>query len=179
MSNAHGNASNKNVELGGRDTFKRFKHGITGYILGERRVDGGWHIAMSYQLHIALSTLPELSQATRLKIAEAYELLFAVHHALRNPLPRELVHNYDLTTSQLLHAMVQICSPSTKSECCSIKFHWPRHWAHTRLQLGCAAEEKTLERKLGQSQKRNFRFTNRQEDTCEVGQFKFESPSKI
>ena len=87
MSNAHGNASNKNVELGGRDTFKRFKHGITGYILGERRVDGGWHIAMSYQLHIALCTLPELSQATRLKIAEAYELLFAVHHALRNPLP--------------------------------------------------------------------------------------------
>lgn len=179
MSNAHGNASNKNVELGGRDTFKRFKHGIIGYILGERRVDGGWHIAMSYQLHIALSTLPELSQATRLKIAEAYELLFAVHHALRNPLPRELVHNYDLTISQLLHAMVQICSPSTKGECCSIKFHWPRHWAHTRLQLGCAAEEKTLERKLGQSQKRNFRFTNRQEDTCEVAQFKFESPSKI
>ena len=116
---------------------------------------------------------------TRLKIAEAYGLLFAVHHALRNPLPRELVHNYDLTISQLLHAMVQICSPSTKGECCSIKFHWPRHWAHTRLQLGCAAEEKTLERKLGQSQKRNFRFTNRQEDTCEVAQFKFESPSKI
>ena len=126
MSNAHGNASNKNVELGGRDTFKRFKHGITGYILGERRVDGGWHIAMSYQLHIALCTLPELSQATKLKIAEAHELLFAVHHALRNPLPRELVHSYDPTISQLLHAMVQIYAPSTKSECCSIKFHWPR-----------------------------------------------------
>jgi hypothetical protein len=52
-------------------------------------------------------------------------------------------------------------------------------WAHTRLQLGCAAEEKTLERKLGQSPKINFRFTNRQEGTCEVGQFKFESVSKI
>jgi hypothetical protein len=113
MSNAHGNASNKNVELGGRDTFKRFKHGITGYTLGECHVDGGWHIAMSCQLHIALCTLPELSQATKLKIAEAYELLFAVHHALRNPLPRELVYSYDLTTSQLLHAMVQICAPST------------------------------------------------------------------
>jgi hypothetical protein len=46
MSNAHGNAYNKNVELGERDTLKRFKHGISGYILGERRVDGGWHIAM-------------------------------------------------------------------------------------------------------------------------------------
>ena len=64
MSNAHGNATNKNVELGGRDTFKRFKHGITGYILGERRVDGGWHIAMAYQLHVALSTLPELSASS-------------------------------------------------------------------------------------------------------------------
>ena len=39
--NAHANTSNKNVELGGRDAFKRFKHGITGYVLGERRVDGG------------------------------------------------------------------------------------------------------------------------------------------
>ena len=179
MANAHGNASNKNVELGGRDTFKRFKHGISGYILGERRVDGGWHIAMAYQLHIALCTLPELSATTKLQIAGAYELLFAVHHALRNPLPRDQVQNYDLTISQLLLAMVVICKPSTKKNCNSIKFHWPRHWAHTRLQLGCAAEEKTLERKLGQSQKRNFRFTNRQEDTCEVGQFKFGSESKI
>jgi hypothetical protein len=82
--------------------FKRFKHGISGYMLGERRVDGGWHIAMSHQLHIALCTLPELSQATKLKIAEAYELLFAVHHALHDPLPRELVHSYELTTSKLL-----------------------------------------------------------------------------
>jgi hypothetical protein len=57
--------------------------------------------------------------------------------------------------------------------------YWPLHWAHTRLQLGCAAEEKTLERKLGQSQKRNFRFTNHQEDTSEVGQFKFGSVSKF
>ena len=173
MSNAHGNASNKNVELGGRDAFKRFRHGICGYILGERRVDGGWHIAMAHQLHIALCTLPELSRSTKLQIAETYELLFEVHHALRNPLPRYLVHSYDLTMSQLLHAMVLMCAPSSKSKCCSIKFHWPRHWAHTRLQLRCAAEEKTLERKLGQSQKRNFRFTNRQESTCEVGKFKF------
>ena len=168
MSNAHGNASNKNVELGGRDTFTRFKHGITGYILGERRVDGGWHIAMAYQLHVAICTMPELSTTTKMKIAEAYDLLFAVHHGLRNPLARELVHSYDITISRLLHAMVEICAPSTKGGCRSIKYHWPRHWAHTRLQLGCAAEEKTLERKLGQSQKRNFRFTNRQEDTCEV-----------
>jgi hypothetical protein len=33
------------------------------------------------------------------------------------------------------------------------------------------AEEKSLERKLGQSQKRNFRFTNKQEDACEVRNF--------
>ena len=65
MSNAHGSASNKNVELGGRDTFKRFKHVITGYILGERRVDGGCHIAMAYQLHVALCIMPELSTTTK------------------------------------------------------------------------------------------------------------------
>jgi len=35
--NSH-HAANKNVELGGRDAFKRFKHGVTGYILGERRM---------------------------------------------------------------------------------------------------------------------------------------------
>ena len=179
MSNAHGNAPNKTVEVGGRGTFKRFKPGISGYTLGERRVEGGWHIAMAHQLHIALCALPELSATTKLQIAEAYEHLFAVHHAFRNPLPRKQVHSYDLTISHLLHAMAQICALSTKSECCSIKFYWPRHWAHTRLQLGCAAEEKTLERKLGQSQKRNFRFTNRQEDTCEVSKFKFGSASKI
>jgi hypothetical protein len=74
--------------------------------------------------------------------------------------------------------MVKICAPSTKKGYNSIKYHWPRHWAHTRLQLGWAAEKKTLERKLGQSQKRNFRFTNRQEDTYEAGQFKFGSVPK-
>ena len=80
--NAHANTSNKNVELGGRDAFKRFKHGITGYVLGERRVDGGWHIAMARQLHIGLSTFPELSQETRASFASACEALFIVHHAL-------------------------------------------------------------------------------------------------
>jgi hypothetical protein len=115
MPKAHGNAPNKNVQLGGRDTFKRFKHGISGYTLGERRVGGGWHIAMAYQLHIALCALPELPVTTKLQIAEAYEHLFAVHHCLRNPLPREQVYSYDLTISRFLHAMVQICKPSTKS----------------------------------------------------------------
>ena len=169
--NAHANTSNKNVELGGRDAFKRFKHGITGYVLGERRVDGGWHIAMARQLHIGLSTFPELSQETRASFASAYEALFIVHHALRNPLPRDRVRDYNEAIETLLSKMVAICQPHTKGLCNSIKYHWPRHWAHTRLQLGCAAEEKSLERKLGQSQKRNFRFTNKQEDTCEVRNF--------
>ena len=109
-----GNAPNKNVELGGRDAFKRFKHGICGYILGERRVDGGWHIAMAYQLHVALCTLPELSRTTKLQVAETYELLFEVHHALRNPLPRYLVHSYDLTISRLLNSMVRHARPRQK-----------------------------------------------------------------
>jgi hypothetical protein len=54
IANSH-HAANKNVELGGRDAFKRFKHGVTGYILGERRIDGGWHIAIARQLSICLS----------------------------------------------------------------------------------------------------------------------------
>ena len=169
--NAHANTSNKNVELGGRGAFKRFKHGITGYVLGERRVDGGWHIAMARQLHIGLCTLPELSQDTRTAFARAYEALFIVHHAIRNPLPRDRVPDYNEAIEDLLGMMVAICKPHTKSQCNSIKYHWPRHWAHTRIQLGCAAEEKSLERKLGQAQKRNFRFTNKQADTCEVPTF--------
>jgi hypothetical protein len=169
--NAHANTSNKNVELGGRDAFKRFKHGVTGCVLGERRADGEWHIAMARQLHVGLCTFPELSQETRADFACAHEALFIVHHALKNPLPRSLVGDYNEAIEPLLRMMVAICQPHTKGLCNSIKHHWPRHWALARLQLGCAAEEKSLERKLGQSQKRNFRFTNKQEDTCEVRNF--------
>ena len=50
----------------------------------------------------------------------------------------------------------------------SIKFHWPRHWAFTRRQLGCAADEKSLERKLGETHKKMYKFTSKKDDV--IGQ---------
>ena len=47
---------NKNVELGGRDGFKLFQYGVTGYIWGLRRIDGGWHIAIARHLHLFMCT---------------------------------------------------------------------------------------------------------------------------
>ena len=45
--------SNKNVELGGRDGFKFFKHGVTAYMLPkQRRINGGWWISIARQLKI-------------------------------------------------------------------------------------------------------------------------------
>ena len=46
----------------------------------------------------------------------------------------------------------------------SIKFHWPRHWAFTRRQLGCAADEKILERKLGETHKKMYKYTSKKYD---------------
>jgi hypothetical protein len=57
--------------------------------------------------------------------------------------------------------MLLLCEPCTKKLCNSIKFHWPLHWGDTRRQLGCSAAEKSLERKLGESQKRNYKSTNK------------------
>ncbi len=43
--------SNKNVELGGRDGFKFFIHGVTSYMLPKvRRTNGGWWIFIARQL---------------------------------------------------------------------------------------------------------------------------------
>jgi len=50
------------------------------------------------------------------------------------------------------------------SKCQSIKFHWPRHWGHTRRNLGCAADEKSLERKLGETHKKMFKYTSGKDD---------------
>jgi hypothetical protein len=45
--------SNKNVELGGRDGFKYFKHGVSSYMLPKvRRINGGWWISIARQLQI-------------------------------------------------------------------------------------------------------------------------------
>jgi hypothetical protein len=64
IANSH-HAANKNVELGGRGAFKRFKHGVTGYILGGRCIGGGWHIVIARQLSICLCTFKELKSESK------------------------------------------------------------------------------------------------------------------
>jgi hypothetical protein len=153
--------ANKNVEVNGRDNFKLFQHGITHFIRQVRRIDGGWHISIARHLQIFLGNTNMIGTASKEKYAVAYGLVFAVHTNLRLPVLKQGLQDYQDTINELLNALVDICLPSTpKSLCNSIKFHWPRHWADTRRQLGCAAAEKSLERKLGEIQKRNFAFTN-------------------
>ena len=156
--------SNKNVELGGRDGFKLFKYGITGYIRGKRRIDGGWHIAIARHLHLFLCTTSLLTLPKKKILGRAYHLLFEVHASLRMPVLKQELPEYQHNINELLATMVEICMPSSKSECNSIKFHWPRHWSDTRRQLGCSAAEKSLERKLAETQKRNYKYTNKKDD---------------
>jgi len=152
--------ANKNVELNGRDNMKLFHHGMTHMIRKSRRIDGGWHISMAYHLHLFVGTTDLISNASKAKFGRAFELVFAVHSNLRVPVLRADLPQYQKTINDLLEVMVDINTPSTKGKCKSIKYHWPRHWSDTRRELGCSAAEKSLERKLGEIQKRNYAFTN-------------------
>jgi hypothetical protein len=156
--------ANKNVELNGRDQMKLFRHGMTHMIRLSRRIDGGWHISMAYHLHLFLGTTDMISVATKNKFARVFDLVFHVHSSLRLPLRRDQLGQYQECINDLLLLMLDINTPSTKGKCRSIKYHWPRHWSDTRRELGCSAAEKSLERKLGEIQKRNFAFTNSRHD---------------
>jgi hypothetical protein len=125
--------SNKNVELAGRDGFKFFKHGVTSYMLPKvRRINGGWWISIARQLKIFFCVTKIVSDATRTKFCEALSLLFEVHHGLRNPLHKDDLDSYQGKINFLLTTLIDISLPWSKSQCNSIKYHWPRHWAHTR-----------------------------------------------
>jgi hypothetical protein len=125
--------SNKNVELGGRDGFKFFKHGVSSYMLPKvRRINGGWWISIARQLKIFLCVTTIISDTTRTKFCDALSLLFEVHHGLRNPVHKDDLDSYQGKINSLLTTLVDIALPWTKSQCKSIKYHWPRHWGHTR-----------------------------------------------
>jgi hypothetical protein len=125
--------SNKNVELGGRDGFKFFKHGVTSYLLPKvRRINDGWWISIARQLKIFFCITNIVSDATRNKFCDALSLLFEVHHGLRNPLHKTDLDHYQGKIDFLLTTLVDISLPWSKSQCKSIKYHWPRHWGHTR-----------------------------------------------
>jgi len=125
--------SNKNVELGGRDGFKYFKHGVSSYMLPKvRRINGGWWISIARQLKIFFCVTKIVSDTTRSKFCDALSLLLEVHHGLRNPVHKDDLDIYQGKINFLLTTLVDIALPWSKSQCQSIKFHWPRHWGHTR-----------------------------------------------
>ena len=152
------------MELSGRDALKTFLHGVTGYIRDVRRIDGGWHIAIARTLHLALCTSNFVSNETKQRFSRAYHLLFKIHDYLRLPLAKNAIEDYQERINALLAAMLPITTPHTESLCNSIKYYWPRHWGDTRVQLGTSANEKSLERKLSETQKKNHKLTNGQGD---------------
>jgi hypothetical protein len=130
--------SNKNVDLGGRDGFKFFKHGVTSYMLPKvRRINGGWWISIARQLKMFFCVTKIVSDTTRTKFCDALSLLFEVHHGLRNPLHKDDLDSYQGKINFLLLTLVDIGLPWSKSQCNSIKYHWPRHWGQTRQVRSC------------------------------------------
>ena len=160
---------NSNVELNERSGFKSFPHGITDYLAKSRRIDGGWYISMIRHFHVLLCSDGEFfPPRERAKVAFACDLCVKVHVTLKTPLLKTRLQEYQMEINALLELIVGICKDSTPTGCNSIKFHWPRHWSHTRKQLGCAAMEKSLERKLGETHKKMYQYTNKAPGTKEV-----------
>ena len=126
------------------------------------------HYALIHAIHTRISLsyvfYTSKSRATRMQIGDAYNLLYGVECALRYPLRKTKVHEFEQLVIRLLEAQIAICTPYSKSKCNSIKYHLPYHWGDTRVQLGCSPNEKSLEKKLAETQKRNFAFTNKKHD---------------
>ena len=165
MTVARGTPTNKNVELGGRDGCKLFHFGVTSFMRPKvKRINGGWWISIARQLRIFYCFTNLVCDETKNRYSKALQLLFKVHHDLRYHILKIQIDEFQNTINDLLAAMIDICRPHFPSGCKSIKFHWGYHWAQSRIQLGCTAEEKSLERFLGESQKKFFKSTNARYD---------------
>jgi len=105
-----------------------------------------------------------LSSENKQQIAKAYNWLYEVESGLRSPMRKTDVQVFEDLIACLLEAIISICLPYSKSNCNSIKYHSAYHWGDTRVQLGCSANERSLEKKLAETQKRNYRFTNKKDD---------------
>ena len=125
-----------------------------------RRINGGWWISIARHLRVFFSATTLVSNATKLRNAHALDLLFEVHHMVRLHIIKDKLQEFQNKVNALLVCLIEICAPHTPSACKSIKFHWPYHWAQNRQELGCSADEKSLERMLGESQKKFFKHTN-------------------
>jgi hypothetical protein len=148
------------VELRGKNGFKLFPRGIAHIIRNAVSVDGAFHIAMARHLHVYLCNVDILPVDMRQTFGRTYELLFQVHTSLRLPVRKCDLQEYQNNIDSLMVMLKMICWESSPSDCNSIKFHYPIHWGHTRWELGCAADEKSLEKKLSESQKQHYTFTN-------------------
>jgi hypothetical protein len=151
---------NTNVEINERDGFKLFRHGFADYVRNGNRIDGGWHMSITRHLHVWLCTSGILPNDKKLLCATACCKLYEVDAFLRWPVQRRKLAYYSVVIDDLLQILLEISLPYVKCKGNSIKFHWPRHWVYFRLNLGCSAAEKTLERKLAETQKKFYRFTN-------------------
>lgn len=151
---------NVNVEMYERDGFRTFPHGVTSYVMNDKRHDGGWHVSIARHFSLFLCTTSLLSNATKKLFRTAYNLLLKVHAALRVPLAKRLVPHYQIDINELLRIMRTIFAFYTDNTSKAMKNHLPYHWLQTRIQLGCSASEKSLERKLGEAQKKYFPLTN-------------------
>jgi len=157
-----GSPRSNNVEIRERDGFRSFPHGVSSYVLNAKRIDGGWHISIARHFRIFLCTTTLLRNDTKMLYAKAYSLLFTVHASLRLPVLKTHLGLYQEQINDLLHYIKKIARQCVlKGNGCNImKLHLLYHWADTRLQLGCSAAEKSLERKLGEAQKKYFPLTN-------------------
>jgi hypothetical protein len=50
------NSRSKNVEMRERDGFRYFPHGVSSYVLSEKRIDGGWHVSIARHFCLFLCT---------------------------------------------------------------------------------------------------------------------------
>jgi len=151
----------KNIELDGRDGLKYFQHGVCSYFIPNlTRTNGGWWVSIARHLRIFYCFTTLVSNETKRIYGEALKLLLEAHHMIRNPLRKCDLILYRDHFTKLISSLINICVPFSKSGCKSIKFHQPYHWYLTRLEIGCSAMEKSLERMLGETQKRPFKFTN-------------------
>ena len=72
MQIASAGTSNTNVEMDETNGFKRFRHGVTEWLLNQRRIDGGWYISILRHLHVVVTTSDDLmTRDQRRTIAEA------------------------------------------------------------------------------------------------------------
>jgi hypothetical protein len=151
---------NTNVEIGERDGFKLFPRGFADYVRNGNRIDGGWHMSITRHLHVWLCTSPILPNDKKLLCATACSKLYEVDSFLCWPVKKSKLAYYSVLIDDLLQILIDISFPYVTCQGNSIKYHWPRHWVYFRLHLGCPAAEKTLERKLAQTPKKFYLFTN-------------------